>query len=341
MLAVGSAWALGVELGHETVSYLVNGKSDYSPTIADASSPRFRLSYIGLYPSPDEGNSLDDQLGYINLSTSAPTTIEHWNKNAPDERFTTSKDFELIWDVDYYYIVDDSNEEVYFTTGAETGLSGQDFSVSLGTVDEKSKFAAIRTTEQQIKDKVVPYVELVTNGTKTTGVKWRFVDPANTSAALARGNNSDISQVYRIRIYDKSDNSYTATPMISTPYGQKLEGEIVLEAPLDTSAIDCVRIGFEYADGTAQSGGVLKPYLFYQWYFYARTAAVDGDTDGNDDEVGIGGDENSDNEVNNGDGDAGVQESGGGGCSSGTLVFALPLAGIIAVFPRTRARRLK
>jgi hypothetical protein len=310
MLSVSSARALDVELGHYTRAYLVNGKSDYNPTVKGTSSPVYDWVYIESYPKDGEANLGG---GTITVNTSAPVTVKY--EDGPgSEQITGEREFKLVWDVDYYYpakIGDANDSYPYFTSGAETGLSEQNLKVSLGAIDETVKFSKISTTAQQLSGKCVPYLELITNGNKTTGVKWRFVDPANPSVALKRSAGSDVSLMYRIRIVDKSGKRYQVTPYERPGAGSTLEGTVAFDESINTGDIDFVRIGFEYGEGywnAKAKGDAVIPYVFYQWRFYAANTEI---------------------KDNSGSGS-------GSGCGVGSMVFALPLAGLFYAWQRTR-----
>ncbi|GHV29338.1 hypothetical protein FACS1894167_08510 [Synergistales bacterium] len=308
MLTVSSAWALDLELGHYTRAYLVNGKSDYNPTAKGASSPAYDWIYLESYISKAGEENLG---GTITVNTSAAVTVQY-EDGSDSEQITGERKFKFVWDGDYYYpakIDGAGNSYAYFTSGAETGFSEQNITVSLGAVNETVAFSKISTTAQQLSGKCVPYLELITNGTKTTGVKWRFVDPGNPSVALKRAAGSDISLMYRIRIVDKSGRKYEVTPRVRPEAGGTLEGTVTFDESVNTGDIDFVRIGFEYGEGYWNAkDGIVNPYVFYQWRFYAIET-----------EPGTGGNSGS-----------------GGGCSVGTVLFALPLAGLFLARLRKR-----
>jgi hypothetical protein len=167
------------------------------------------------------------------------------------------------------------NESVWgdlnFTSNAEEIIPESTYSVKSGDTEIKKneKFTSFRSTKKQISDKCVPYMELITNGENITGLKWRFVNPDNPTAALTRGNDSNITSVGELAVWDKSDNHrYTDDVDFSPQNGDPLEGTVYFKElwPIDDAAHVSIRFVYDIVPD-AVDPGVDVTDSFYEWKF--------------------------------------------------------------------------
>jgi len=323
MLLTGSAWAYVVEvpIGHNTISYLVDGKTDYNPTVAGAIPPKYGYTYVELYPTdsgPKEATG-----GSITLNTKTTTAIENWN-GVPKGSFTGGKDYSLVWSADYagYHLAaDDDNSEIRFLAGAETGFSEMEIEVSLGSITETTKTPALHTTARQMDDKCVPYIELLTEGENVTGARWRFVDPSRPSVALTRqAGGGNIAYISYVNLYDSPYDVLAEGSIRKTwSVGETLSGVVTFNKAVPLERLGYVRLAFQYGDSWISNQQQLNPYTFYSWLFYPKNTSE------------------PENPPNSDDSD---DSDGGGGCNAGMLgIFGLLGAGF--VFEKSSRRRNK
>jgi hypothetical protein len=289
----GSAWAVTVlgGAGHETRGFIVNGKARYSGD--------YKPNFFGMRPTimPQEmglGNgsytvSIPDgvTLGWINLK-------DRYTEE-PGGTFQGQKEFAIHERDDSYRVVDEKiseNTDYYtlFTNNAEEIIPESRFSATIGSTEyfEDVPYPSFRTTQEQIDDKCVPYIELITSEGNLTGLKWRFVDPANPAVALTRGPNSHIVSVWDFTIWTKerypeegySNGSHRhAEDLEMFPKeGDPLEGaQLTLKQPYPLEKVGRVSVSFSYDIDIREIWDILdKKFGFYQWSFELKEEPGDG-----------------------------------------------------------------
>jgi hypothetical protein len=296
-LSIGSALAYTVEapIGHNTIAYLVNGKTDYAPTAPGAASPKYGYTYIEFYPK--DGNPIGDT-GSVIVKTKTPTAVEDWY-GVPKGSFTDAKEFSPVWSADYvgYYLADADGSEIRFADGAETGFSEGEIEVSIGSIQETVKLPLINTTARQMNDKCVPYIELIMEGENVTGASWRFVDPARPSIALTRkaGKGGDINRVSYVKLYSSPYEELAAASIRKEwAVGETLSGTVTFDKAVPLDRVVYARFSFQFDDGYVSNPQQVNPYSFYSWHFYPVTVKKNS--------------------------------GGGGGCSTGVAFGFIPLA---------------
>ncbi|MDR0680678.1 MAG: hypothetical protein LBG15_02330 [Dysgonamonadaceae bacterium] len=315
MLLAGPSWAsvVDVPIGHNTISYLVDGKTDYAPTVSGTTPPKYGYTYVELYPT--DGGPEEATGGTIALDTKTTTVVEDWY-GVSKGSFTGGKNYSLVWSGDYdgYYLAADDGSEIRFAAGAETGFSEMEITVSLNSIQETVKIPVINTTAQQMADKCVPYIELVTDGNNISGARWRFVDPAHPSVALTRkqAKGGDIGYISYVSLYN-SPYEMLATSSIRKEFtvGETLSGVVAFDKAVPLDRIGYVRIAFQYDNSWISNRKQLNPYMLYSWIFYPNDSdPVDSPP------VDKGG-------------------NGGGGCNLGMFGMLALLGGGIALSKRS------
>lgn len=248
---------------HVTTSYLLDGRADYS----GARAPSFRYIYLDVEPL------LNSQpKGTLTLNPKGEVLVDYYdNKDvyAGVKPFSKGKSFPLVRhdDNDSYCLVDDRDRHGEFYRGSETYFSRSDFSIDIGETQIKGRFPMIQKTNSQMAGKHVPYVELIRNGSQATGVKWRFVDPADPATAVARQKRNDVSRIRRIVVSGRDWNELHYDGLdLDIAEGDMIEGESAFGSPVGVSEIQRVRIDFLLGESDAAD----NIETHYSWWFYPK-----------------------------------------------------------------------
>ncbi|GHS86806.1 hypothetical protein AGMMS49957_05590 [Synergistales bacterium] len=245
---------------------MVNGKTDYKPKVSGMTPPEYHYVYLEVAPRKIGG----EQGGVLKLNSSENVTVGY---NASGKyfgftKFSGEKAFLLAnhRDNSYYCLVDEKDNHAEFYQGAETAFARSNFSIEIGASKASGKIPRIRTTQRQIDDKCVPYVELIKSGSNVTGFIWRFVSPSDPSVPLKKQKASDVSEARRavIRGVD-GKNIYNEALNIKFADGDEMAGSVTLPSPVDVSKINDVRIIFYYGDNNEDSARI-----GYAWRFLTK-----------------------------------------------------------------------
>ena len=157
-----------------------------------------------------------------------------------------------------YAPMTERGDDINFCLGADGGLNGVNVSWNLSSHSGQGTIPNYKTTQQQLAS-CVPYIEFIRSGTQVTGIRWRAVNPSDTSKPAPQ--NYDMSFcVQRIRdksgntIYDGND-SWPYIEANTTP-----EGIITFDSPIEESEIDRADV---YLNNNSDSSN----WATYLWYF--------------------------------------------------------------------------
>jgi hypothetical protein len=271
--AYDSSGAPHLFLHHTTRSWLVKGRSDYDPAVPGMSPPAFQYVYLDVAPLSER------EAGVISLDVTSPAMIVFYD----DEGFYTEPEsfsggrllleshLETNPGADAFCVVDESGNHAEFYQGSEEAFSKGRFSISFGDGVVDGAFTRLHSTSMQMEGRCVPYVELVERNLRTTGLIWRFADPADPSyPAVSEGRISEISVVkgIMIRMVDGEIAHEEEINFEPVP-GRPIEGRVTLPAPIDWSRVSYIRITFDYGDNIGRS---LR--TDYSWRFYTENGAV-------------------------------------------------------------------
>ena len=276
-LGFGCAWA-AVDYdapyaywGHTSYGQIVDGKTDFSPSDPNAYQPQFRWMYLYVANVPLQNGTIT-----VNVKHNTIVDYEDYNgDNVWSEELAGQKTFPL-WSVrgyDYLSTGDDSGNEAVFglkdSQTAETAFSEQPFSFNVADVNVSGIFPVFHTTEIQLAEKCVPYIELIadSSGKNLIAVRWRFVDVSETTEIAVKKNDSN----YNVRYFDTFDIRFKDSGR-STIYehvgayfeiDDRLEGEKALTASVPIDEILYIRPRYTYDDSVTNNAEV-----HYSWRFY-------------------------------------------------------------------------
>ena len=274
VLSIGSAWAVDYDApyafwSHTSYSQIVNGKTDFAPTDPDAYQPHFRWMYLMVMNVPEQNSTIT-----INAKHNAYVLYDDSNR---DETFSGEKTF-FLWQLSnnaqQLNAGDENGSEAEFGSyrnshlPTQTAFSEQPFSFSAGDINVSGVFPVFHTTEKQLAEKCVPYIELIVDNTgkMLTGVRWRFVNSAAPETAVKwNDSNYDVRYVKRLDIRFRDSGKSTITERIDKGFKQdeSMEGEKTLTTPIAIDDILYIRPYFNYEDSTTDNSE-----LEYSWRFY-------------------------------------------------------------------------
>ncbi|GHV47291.1 hypothetical protein FACS1894204_10510 [Synergistales bacterium] len=245
---------------------MVNGKADYKPKVSGMKPPEYHYVYLEVAPRKIGG----EQGGVLKLNSGGNVTVDYYTngKYVGPTKFSGEKAFLLANHIDNYYycLVDKKDNHAEFYQGAEAAFSRSNFSIEIGESKASGKIPRIRTTQRQIDDKCVPYVELIMSGSNVTGFIWRFVSPSDPSVPLKKQKASDVSEVRRARIRGVDGKDiYDEALNLKFTDGNEMAGSVTLPSPVDVSKINDVRIFFDYGDNHEDN-----VYTGYAWRFLTK-----------------------------------------------------------------------
>jgi hypothetical protein len=185
------------------------------------------------------------------------------------------------WPGEYFLVDENGNAQYFFGSrfpGNETAFSETHYEYTLGSASSSGNFAKVKTTEEQMSAKCVPYIETVTIAGKITGIRYRFVDPV-TKATVS---NPDI-YIRRIRIHLEDSDIDINPPNIISDYAGE-EYSVSTPSSLNPDSITSIEIRFLYKsenpDGIFQNPRPVRSQTTeYRWYF-SGTFAEPSDTPG-------------------------------------------------------------
>jgi len=160
----------------------------------------------------------------------------------------------LLW----YQPFTTSGDEAIFCLSADNGLNGVNVSWNFPgnpSYNGQDTIPIHRTTQEQLAS-YVPYVEYISSGSQVTGLRWRMVNPSDTSKALSFDYPVDMC-INSVR--NASNNTLYSGEWKLIEAGNVVEGTETFSTPIDESEIFNIRIYFNPYEPDAA-----KNYL---WYF--------------------------------------------------------------------------
>jgi hypothetical protein len=298
----GSAWAEDktyVLFTHQTSVSMVDGKPDYTKNPFNNNAfPYFGNVNIELGVARIEGDNITfvDNLpnGTATLNPNKDITVRYEDSSGNAE-FVPYPAGEIEFYLNYegdgdYVLCDENGRRARFwgglNSGNETAFSGTAYQFNFGGLYQANgNFGTVRTVEDQMLSKCVPYIETIIKGGKIVGIKYRFVDPET----LETVSNSDIGASFRIYLNDGNE-SYIG---IGNDDGYYYDGkEYRIDVPsavgsIDPAIVDCIRIWFSYKsdnpNGYYPGEPIPQGNIYsteYSWRFYGTFA---GSSDSPDD----------------------------------------------------------
>ena len=245
MVSSAAFGEMGLYTAHYSIAGLTNGQSDYS----DARFLEFRLEVVDM--------SFDSVATEEDVKRSGTITVEggnysFWNGKEMQKVSGTQETFNLefeswsgVGENVGYMLVMDNGEEFSCGVEADNGLNG--VSASWNFPDKPSfngrgVVPNYKTTREQLNT-FVPYVEYIRSGSSVTGIKWRVVNPSDTSKPLSQ----DVGMTFSVNhVYDAYRNSLYSGPWDFIEPGKTPEGTVMFDEPIDESEIYVIRVYLNY-----------------------------------------------------------------------------------------------
>ena len=225
---------------HRSIAGLTDGKSDYSQA-------RFLNFFVAAVDF--EAHATQADLNLTGSMTFSGGSYSFWDAkkgmhNISGNSYTfdlASESWLSVGDELGYQPLTASGDEAIFCLAADGGLNG--VNVSWNFPDKPSyngqgTIPNYRTTQEQLAS-YVPYVEFIRSGSQVTGVRWRVVNPSDTSKAVSQNFGMSFSVA---DICDKyGDSIYSGTWEYIEP-NQAPEGTVLFDEPIDESEIWNVQV---------------------------------------------------------------------------------------------------
>ena len=243
---------------HRSIASLTDGHSDYS----DA---RFLNFYVAA--TDFDGSATQADLNLTGTMTLSGGNYSFWNgrNGGMLTNSGTQRTFGLaagnwmsnIGDSIVYSPMTTSGDEIMFCLGADGGLNGVNVSWNLSSYSGQGTIPNYRTTQQQLAS-CVPYIEFIRSGTQVTGIRWRAVNPSDTSKPAPQ--NYDMSFCVQ-EIRNKSNNTiYYSDNWPYIPANTTPEGVITFDSPIEESEIHTAWV---FLNNNSDNSN----WATYLWYF--------------------------------------------------------------------------
>ena len=233
------------------------------------------------------GNVASDLMGKLTLNFRSDVTIDLWGEGSEAPLAAGRHDFE-VWHNGYSYRPR-YNGDGFDLVGAEAALEGTEFSFEFpgaSPLSVEGHFPDdIRSAEEQFEEGCVPYLELVTEeddaGQKIlTVVKWRFVDPDNTDAALTVDDAGE-KYVLKLEVYPiGGSDSITQNIGKSFYYHDaRLEGEETLGLYVPLADVNRIFLVFSDLYSGPDTSGAENLSMHYSCTFIVNDDEDEADGD--------------------------------------------------------------
>ncbi len=222
-----------------------NGQSDYS----DARFLEFRVEVVDL---DFDSIATREDVNRSGTITIAGGNYSFWNGKEMQRVSGTQQTFKLnfeswsgVGDNVAYMLVMDNDEEFSCGVEADNGLNG--ISASWNFPDKPSYNGQgvvpnYKTTREQLNT-FVPYVEYIRSGSSVTGIKWRVVNPSDTSKPLSQ----DFGMSFNVNhVCDAYGDYLYSGPWEYIEPGRIPEGTVMFDEPIDESEIHVIRVYLNY-----------------------------------------------------------------------------------------------
>ena len=264
VMAVSGAWAdvnLHLYTAHWSIAEITGGKSDYSEA-------RFLKFDVNALDFDFITSSKDAYLkGSMTLSGGNYSFLD--SKSVMRKISGTPHTFEFgsLYGVNslmHYGPLTASGEETVFCLSADNGLNGVNVSWNFPDMPSYNGQGTIpnyRTTQEQL-DSIVPYIEYIYEGSNVKGLKWRVVNPADTSKPLPQDFDMyfQVEAVYSaegwadgVTLYNPG--SWDGSTLTHIPAGSIPQGTVSFDHPINADEIFIIQTTHCYGD------------TGYKWYF--------------------------------------------------------------------------
>lgn len=263
---------------HFSWAGLVDGKTNYNSAV-------FAGTNIGLESDGDEAMTEEMAALTVKMTISGGSFTygyADYNASAPwfeGTEYPSGSDFTLTpGDVDDYFNF--YTDKDFSGSDSNEGLNGYTVSwtssnTNVLTNGSVTLSSSVKSTKEQLNS-AAPYVELTRSGSTVTGLKWRIVNPSDTSKAL-----SSVDGVTGVRVqinFNNGNKNYRTKWTTAAPFeGEITAGSDTFEA-FDESVLANIRVDIRLAQHTQQRWFfhpiTIKPLL---WTAYESSAKLNSD----------------------------------------------------------------
>ena len=192
--------------------------------------------------------------------TIAGGSYSFWNGTAMEKVSNAPHTFKLgstygLWG---YEIYRDDGFRTRLCLEADSGLNGVNVSWSvpdMPSLSGQAVFPNYKTTQQQLAS-FVPYIEFIRSGSQVTGLKWRIVNPSDTSKPVVQ----DFDMSFQVENASREGwDEFYRSEWIDITAGETPEGTLTFDEPIDESEIWLVEVSLNVHDENTDK--------IYSWKF--------------------------------------------------------------------------
>ena len=247
-------WMLNT--AHRSITDFVNGKPDYT-----------NARFLGIWSAAADwsGVATQEDVNLTGSMTFSGGNYSFWNgrNGGMLTNSGTQRTFGLASTMDVggglvYMPTTAMGDYLVFCLSADDGLNGVNVSWNFPdkpSYNRQAIFPDYMTTQEQL-ELYVPYVEYISSGSQVTGLRWRVVNPNNTSEAVT----FDFNVGFRVfGVWDVGGYYLYANQWEYIEAGNPVSGEVTFDSPINEADIQFILAAWNYGEGSAER--------IYQWYF--------------------------------------------------------------------------
>ncbi len=271
-------------LSHVTKTYIEDWKTNhsYSPDGNNGAKPLFNR--VEPFISSGQGDTGSLKINFKEAIAMQFDEVNSWYTWRVVEEKTVDGDTTLpLYRADAYYHIGNTDRDndvtASFYGGAESALPGQPFTLSLGGKDVSGAITAIRSTEQQLANDCIPFLEFdeaeIAGGINNLkNIKIRFASASNPTVTVKRdAGGRNISNVMNLSLVFRNGLRHDFMANAAFEIGDDLECTATGSMNEEWRTLDdLLYASLEFQYGDAQGRGNGMNYMHYEWRFYVAGA---------------------------------------------------------------------
>lgn len=218
---------------HESLAGISDGHSDFSKA-------RFSEVYVCVSDGDIDFEEAADLPGTFTISGG---NYSFWNGREMQTVTGTSQTFKLgpTYSRWAYELYKDDGERTRLCGEADNGLNGVNVSWTVSerpSLNGQATFPRYRTTQEQLAS-FVPYIEFIRSGSQVTGLRWRVVNPVDTSTLVPQSFDM------RLQVENASRENWDEfyrSEWIDIPAGEAPRGTLTFNEPIEEGEIWLVEV---------------------------------------------------------------------------------------------------
>ena len=150
-------------------------------------------------------------------------------------QFKLSADMKINENLEYA-LFDNNNKQIFFVESADNGLNNVNVSwnfPNMPSLNGQGVIPNFRTTQEQLNS-FVPYVEYIRSGSAITGLRWRVVNPSDTSSPAVQNFNMKIRI---LNVYKTGYRKFYNGTWENINAGETPEGTITFDESINESEL--------------------------------------------------------------------------------------------------------